>query len=50
MVRFALASRFRTYTSFVFSIAPIITARPLGSTQRYCPGTIRRSPLFPNVS
>jgi len=25
-------------------------ARPLGSTAKYCPGTIRRQPLLPNVS
>jgi len=29
---------------------PIMIARPFGSTARYCPGTIRRQPLFPNVS
>eukprot|EP00982_Pelagococcus_subviridis_P016710 31494-Pelagococcus_subviridis.AAC.27 len=50
MVKFALVSRFSTYTILDFSIAPIITARPFGSTARNCPGTIRRQPLFPNVS
>lgn len=29
---------------------PIITALPFGSTARYCPGTILRQPLLPNVS
>lgn len=29
---------------------PIITALPFGSIARYCPGTMRRQPLFPNVS
>ena len=29
---------------------PIIIARPFGSTAKYCPGTIRRQPLLPNVS
>lgn len=31
-------------------LLPIMMALPLGSTARYCPGTIRRQPLFPNVS
>ena len=50
MVRRAAESRFRTYTSLVFSSAPIMRARPLGSATRCCPGTMRRTPLFPNVS
>lgn len=29
---------------------PIKIARPLGSTAKYWPGTIRRQPLLPNVS
>ena len=29
---------------------PIMIALPLGSIARYCPGTIRRQPLLPNVS
>lgn len=28
----------------------IMTARPFGSVAKYCPGTIRRQPDFPNVS
>lgn len=29
---------------------PIITALPLGSMAKYCPGTMRLQPDFPNVS
>lgn len=36
--------------SFCFSTAPIMQARPLGSTARYSPGTMRRAPDLPNVS
>mmetsp|Transcript_2960 Transcript_2960/g.6422 ORF Transcript_2960/g.6422 Transcript_2960/m.6422 type:complete len:211 (-) Transcript_2960:81-713(-) len=50
MVRFALASRLKMYTSFCFSAAPIMTARPLGSAARNWPGTMRRQPLLPKVS
>ena len=39
-----------THTHTRCTHSPIITALPLGSTARYCPGTMRRHPLLPNVS
>ena len=50
MVRFADASRLRTYTSLVFSTAATMSARPRGSHATYAPGTARRHPVFPNTS
>ena len=47
MVRRAAVSRLRMYTSFCFSIAPIITARPRGSVATNWPGTMRRQPVLP---
>ena len=40
----------KEYANFYFSIAAIIKALPLGSTAKYCPGTILLHPLLPNVS
>lgn len=37
-------------TSFCFSTALIMIARPCGSAAKYCPGTIRRQPVLPYVS
>lgn len=50
MVSRAAVSRLRMYTSFCFSTAPIITARPRGSVATNWPGTIRRQPVLPYVS
>ena len=50
MVSLLLESRLRMQTNFCFSTAPIMMARPLGSVARYSPGTIRRTPVLPNVS
>jgi len=44
MVRRAAESRLRMYTSFCFSTAPTITARPRGSVATYWPGTMRLTP------
>lgn len=41
---------YKMHTAIWIGNIPIITARPFGSTAIYCPGTILRQPLFPNVS
>ena len=47
IVRRVDTSRFIMYTSFCFSTAAVMMARPLGSTARYWPGTMRRQPDLP---
>ena len=50
MVIFPVLSRLKMQTSFCFSMAPCMTARPAGSTATDCPGTARRIPDLPKVS
>jgi len=50
VAKFLIHNAFRHCDSEEQTDLPIMIARPFGSTARYCPGTIRRQPLFPNVS
>jgi hypothetical protein len=40
----------RKHHRYAWGAIPMRSALPLGSDARYCPGTMRRHPVFPKVS